>query len=73
MLYNVPAKEVTAADGSCGNTTDSITLQWKTNNITLEFLKNATVNRFELAQLQLTLNASSLFDDAKGNAGFVHL
>lgn len=62
----MPAKEVTAIDGACGNNSDSITLQWqKQNNITLDFAKNETVGRFELTKLHFNINASSVFTDAK--------
>lgn len=65
-MYNVPANEATVVNGSCGNLTDMIILQWhEQNHLTLEFVKNVTLGRFELTTLRVHINASE-FPGAKG-------
>ncbi len=63
----MPVNQTNVATGSCGTDTQSITVQWgNKSQMMLQFTANTTAQQFMLSELDLTINASDVFADAKG-------
>jgi len=66
-LFNVPVNGTTVPTGSCGNDSQSITIQWQTSKMILDFTVNNTAQEFMLSKIYVSINASQDISDAKAD------
>jgi len=68
ILYNVPVNDTKVVDGSCEKDIQSITVQWgKSSKMMLTFKVNDTTSQFMLSEIDLSINATAAFSDAKAD------
>lgn len=67
VLYEIPHNG-TAVNGSSGENVQSITVQWgQTSNMTLQFTVNGEATEFVLSKINISIDVTREFSDAKGN------